>query len=187
VAISRRRHAVSAAAAVDGPRTGASSFQEVCSDCSQSLLPFFSCYILSNCFVEMHCLSPHCLSCGTRRTLAVVSGALIAGGALAYARSNQSRRRRRSEANHGSEASELATNGDGLSQNGRLAATKQKKSGLKSLHFLTAILLKKIGPSGTRFLLGLVLTAVSSTIFYDECILLLELLACHNSQVFPMS
>lgn len=134
----------------------------------------------------MQCLPPHCLSCGTRRTLAVVSGALIAGGALAYARSSQSQRRRRSEANYGSEASELATKGDGLSQNGRLAATKRKMSGLKSLHFLTAILLKKIGPNGTRFLLGLVLTAVSSTIFYD-CILLLELVACHNSQVIPMS
>ncbi|VAH78615.1 unnamed protein product [Triticum turgidum subsp. durum] len=98
-----------------------------------------------------------------RRTLAVVSGALIAGGALAYARSSQSQRRRRSEANYGSEASELATKGDGLSQNGRLAATKRKMSGLKSLHFLTAILLKKIGPNGTRFLLGLVLTAVLRT------------------------
>ncbi|KAF7037259.1 hypothetical protein CFC21_047679 [Triticum aestivum] len=98
-----------------------------------------------------------------RRTLDVVSGALIAGGALAYARSSQSQQRRRSEANYGSEASELATKGDGLSQNGRLAATKRKKSGLKSLHFLTAILLKKIGPNGTRFLLGLVLTAVLRT------------------------
>ncbi|RLM98140.1 hypothetical protein C2845_PM06G09630 [Panicum miliaceum] len=93
-----------------------------------------------------------------RRTLAVVSGALIAGGALAYARSSQSQRRRRSEAG---EASALATNGDGLSQSGRLAVTRQKKSGLKSLHFLTAILLKKIGPNGTRYLLGLILTATS--------------------------
>lgn len=131
---------------------------------------FFSCHS-SQLRRGMRCLSPYRLSCGIRRTLAVVSGALIAGGALAYARSSQSQRSRRSEANYGSEASELATNGDGLSQNCRLAATKQKKSGLKSLHFLTAILLKKIGPNGTRYLLGLVLTAVSSTIFYDECIL----------------
>ncbi|RLN30392.1 ABC transporter D family member 1 [Panicum miliaceum] len=95
-----------------------------------------------------------------RRTLAVVSGALIAGGALAYARSSQSQWKRRSEAG---EASALATNGDGLSQSGRLAATRQTKSGLKSLHFLTAILLKKIGPNGTRYLLGLILTAVLRT------------------------
>ncbi|KAG2615837.1 hypothetical protein PVAP13_3NG049812 [Panicum virgatum] len=95
-----------------------------------------------------------------RRTLAVVSGALIAGGALAYARSSQSQRKRRSVAG---EASALATNGDGLSQSGRLAVTRQKKSGLKSLHFLTAILLKKIGPNGTRYLLGLILTAVLRT------------------------
>jgi len=95
-----------------------------------------------------------------RRTLAVVSGALIAGGALAYARSSQSQLKRRSGAG---EASALATNGDGLSQSGRLAVTRQKKSGLKSLHFLTAILLKKIGPNGTRYLLGLILTAVLRT------------------------
>ena len=99
----------------------------------------------------------------TRRTLAVVSGAVLAGGALAYARSSQSQRRRRSEANHGGEASALATNGDGAG--GGLAAAKKKRSGLKSLHFLAAILLKKIGPSGTRYLLGLVLTAVGSAIF----------------------
>ncbi|XP_066356803.1 ABC transporter D family member 1-like [Miscanthus floridulus] len=96
-----------------------------------------------------------------RRTLAVVSGAVLAGGALAYARSSQSQRRRRSEANHCGEASALATNGDGAG--GGLAAAKQKRSGLKSLHFLAAILLKKIGPSGTRYLLGLVLTAVLRT------------------------
>ena len=163
MAISRRRHAVSAAAAADGPRTGASGFQEVWSNCSQSL-PLFFIAILSNCVVKMQCLFPHRLSCGIRRTLAVVSGALIAGGALAYARSSQSQRKRRSVAG---EASALATNGDGLSQSGRLAVTRQKKSGLKSLHFLTAILLKKIGPNGTRYLLGLILTAVSSVIFCD--------------------
>nr|CAB3463584.1 unnamed protein product [Digitaria exilis] len=98
-----------------------------------------------------------------RRTLAVVSGALIAGGALVYARSSQSRRRRRPGTNYGSEASALATNGDGLSQNGRLYAARHKKSALESLHFLTSILLKKIGPNGTRYLLGLILTSVLRT------------------------
>jgi hypothetical protein len=44
---------------------------------------------------------------------------------------------------------------------GRVAASKRRKSALKSLHFLAAILLKKIGPNGTRYLLGLMLTAVS--------------------------
>jgi len=130
---------------------------------AHKVCPFFIA-ILSNCVVKMQCLFPHRLSCGIRRTLAVVSGALIAGGALAYARSSQSQLKRRSGAG---EASALATNGDGLSQSGRLAVTRQKKSGLKSLHFLTAILLKKIGPNGTRYLLGLILTAVSSVIFCD--------------------
>lgn len=127
--------------------------------------------VLPNCAVRAFVSSPSSQSlCAqpTRRTLAVVSGAVLAGGALAYARSSQSRRRRRTEANRGGEAGALAANGDGLSQNGAgggLVAAKQRRSGLKSLHFLAAILLKKIGPSGTRYLLGLVLTAVGSAIF----------------------
>uniref|UniRef100_A0A0E0KXK4 ABC transporter domain-containing protein n=1 Tax=Oryza punctata TaxID=4537 RepID=A0A0E0KXK4_ORYPU len=102
-----------------------------------------------------------------RKTLAVVSGALLAGGALAYARSSQGQRRRRSEENHGDDATgTLARNGDRMGQNGvdgRLVGTKRRKGGLRSLHFLAAILLKKIGPNGTRYLLGLTLTAVLRT------------------------
>uniref|UniRef100_A0A0D9WBV5 ABC transporter domain-containing protein n=1 Tax=Leersia perrieri TaxID=77586 RepID=A0A0D9WBV5_9ORYZ len=101
-----------------------------------------------------------------KKTLAVVSGALLAGGALAYARSSHGQRRRRSEDNFGDDASALARNGDGTGQNGvdgRLTGTKRKKSGLRSLHFLAAILLKKIGPNGTRYLVGLMLTAVLRT------------------------
>lgn len=100
-----------------------------------------------------------------RRTLAVVSGALLAGGALAYARSSQQPRRRRSEPNSSKDAGALSTNEQMLSRDGTLVGTKQKKSGLKSLQFLTAILLKKIGPNGTRLLLGLILTSVSSSFF----------------------
>ncbi|KAK3140985.1 hypothetical protein QOZ80_5AG0408580 [Eleusine coracana subsp. coracana] len=101
-----------------------------------------------------------------RRTLAVVSGALLAGGALAYARSSQRPRRRPSQPNCSKGASALPTNGHELSQNtvnNTLVGAKQKKSGLKSLQFLTAILLKKIGPNGTRFLLGLIVTSVLRT------------------------
>ncbi|XP_006653954.1 ABC transporter D family member 1 [Oryza brachyantha] len=101
-----------------------------------------------------------------RKTLAVVSGALLAGGALAYARSSQGQRRRRSEENYGDDASALARNGDRTAQNGvdgRLAGTKRRKGSLRSLHFLAAILLKKIGPNGTRYLIGLMLTAVLRT------------------------
>ncbi|KQK08073.1 ABC transporter D family member 1 [Brachypodium distachyon] len=100
-----------------------------------------------------------------RRTLAVVSGALVAGGALAYARSARGRRRR-SGSEGGDDGDALARNGGRLGQNGvdgRLAGTKRRKSALKSLHFLAAILLKKIGPNGTRYLLGLMLTAVLRT------------------------
>ena len=102
-----------------------------------------------------------------RRTLAVVSGALVAGGALAYARSGRGQRRRSTEAANGGDA--LARNGERLGHSGtdgRVAGTKRRKSALKSLHFLAAILLKKIGPNGTRYLLGLILTAVSFEIFW---------------------
>lgn len=108
--------------------------------------------------------------CGNRKTLAVVSGALLAGGALAYARSSQGQRRRRSEGDDATTA--LARNGDRMGQNGvdgRLAGTKRRKGGLRSLHFLAAILLKKIGPNGTRYLLGLTLTAVISAILCCCC------------------
>jgi hypothetical protein len=98
-----------------------------------------------------------------RRTLAVVSGALVAGGALAYARSG--RRRRPEAATNGDGGGDaLGRNGERLGhggRDGRVAGTKRRKSALKSLHFLAAILLKKIGPNGTRYLLGLMLTAVS--------------------------
>jgi hypothetical protein len=94
---------------------------------------------------------------------------VLAGGALAYAHSSQShRRRRRPEASRSGGAGALAANGDGFSRNGAgggLASADQRRSGLKSLHFLATILLKKIGPSGTRYLLCLVLTLVGSTIF----------------------
>ncbi|KAI5004539.1 hypothetical protein ZWY2020_031782 [Hordeum vulgare] len=103
--------------------------------------------------------------CARTRTLAVVSGALVVGGALAYARSGRGQRRRgrpEAAANDGDDA--LGRNGERLGHNGtdgRLAGTtKRRKSTLKSLHFLAAIMLKKIGPSGTRYLLGLMLTTV---------------------------
>lgn len=99
-----------------------------------------------------------------RRTLAVVSGALLAGGTLAYAQS--SRRRKHREENHCNDGNAHARSKESISQNGvdgKVVKTRKKKNLLKSLHFLAAILLKKIGPSGTNYLLGLMLTAVSAT------------------------
>jgi hypothetical protein len=93
-----------------------------------------------------------------RRTIAIVSGALLAGGTLAYA---QSGRRRNSH----SDSKVHTGNGEQIHQNGldgKLVKTRKKKNGLKSLHFLAAILLKKLGPNGTNYLLGLMITAVSS-------------------------
>ncbi|ONM34279.1 ABC transporter D family member 1 [Zea mays] len=99
-----------------------------------------------------------------RRTLAIVSGAVLAGGALAYAQSG--RWKKHQEANSCSDANSHSSNNGRTSQNGidgKLVKTRKKKSGLKSLHFLAAILLKKIGPNGTNYLIGLILTAVLRT------------------------
>ncbi|CAM0885411.1 unnamed protein product [Alopecurus aequalis] len=99
-----------------------------------------------------------------RRTLAVVSGALLAGGTLAYAQS--SRRRRHQEKDSFTDANGHTTSKDSTSQNGvdgKMVKPRKKKNLLKSLHFLAAILLKKIGPNGTNYLLGLMLTAVLRT------------------------
>ncbi|KAL6853964.1 hypothetical protein ACP4OV_019993 [Aristida adscensionis] len=99
-----------------------------------------------------------------RRTLAIVSGALLAGGTLAYAQSG--RRRKHQDANSCSDTNGQITNKERVGQNGvdgKLVKTRKKKSGLKSLHFLAAILLKKLGPNGTNYLLGMILTAVLRT------------------------
>ncbi|VAH86059.1 unnamed protein product [Triticum turgidum subsp. durum] len=99
-----------------------------------------------------------------RRTLAVVSGALLAGGTLAYAQSG--RRRKHREENHSNDGNVHSRSKENISQNGvdgKVVKPRKKKNLLKSLHFLAAILLKKIGPSGTNYLLGLMLTAVLRT------------------------
>jgi hypothetical protein len=100
-----------------------------------------------------------------RRTLAVVSGALIAGGTLAYTQSG--RWKKQQIGNSCSDGNAHAGARDRIGQNGtdgNLVKPRKKKSGLKSLHFLAAILLKKIGPNGSNYLLGLIMTAVSYTV-----------------------
>uniref|UniRef100_A0A0E0JU24 ABC transporter domain-containing protein n=1 Tax=Oryza punctata TaxID=4537 RepID=A0A0E0JU24_ORYPU len=99
-----------------------------------------------------------------RRTLAVVSGALLAGGTLAYAQS--ARRQKRQEEYSHNDGNTQTTSNQSICQNGvdgKLVKTRKKKNGLKSLQFLVAILLKKIGPNGTNHLLGLMITAVLRT------------------------
>jgi len=97
-----------------------------------------------------------------RRTLAVVSGALIAGGTLAYTQSGRWKRQQKTN----SSSNGNAHTKDRIGHNGtdaKLVKPRKKKSGLKSLHFLAAILLKKIGPNGSNYLLGLIITAVLRT------------------------
>jgi len=99
-----------------------------------------------------------------RRTLAVVSGALIAGGTLAYTQSGRwKRQQKENSCTNGNAHTKHRIGHDGT--DGKLVKPRKKKSGLKSLHFLAAILLKKIGPNGSNYLLGLIITAVSYAAF----------------------
>ncbi|OAY82490.1 ABC transporter D family member 1 [Ananas comosus] len=100
-----------------------------------------------------------------RRTVALVSGALLAGGTLAYMQSRH--HKRSSRPNSSNDVSAPGINEDSLNQNGvdskPIRAARRKKSGLRSLHVLAAILLKQIGPMGMRCLLSLVTTVVLRT------------------------
>ena len=99
-----------------------------------------------------------------RKTLAAVSGALIAGGTLAYTQSGRwKRQQKENSCTNGNAHTKHRIGHDGT--DGKLVKPRKKKSGLKSLHFLAAILLKKIGPNGSNYLLGLIITAVSYAAF----------------------
>ncbi|XP_072974928.1 ABC transporter D family member 1 [Typha angustifolia] len=100
-----------------------------------------------------------------RRTFALVSTALLAGGTIAYMQSRQHKRSARQESSNGLCATD---NGEeSLSQNGiegkSVRATKQRRGGLRSLHVLAAILLKQMGPMGMRNLVALGATVVLRT------------------------
>ncbi|KAL0908268.1 hypothetical protein M5K25_022756 [Dendrobium thyrsiflorum] len=94
-----------------------------------------------------------------RRTLALVAGVMVTGGTAVYMQSRITKSKR--------DRSKSSINVTGhLSQNGvddEAAKILRKRSGLRSLHILTAILLSKIGTTGLRTLVGLVTTAVLRT------------------------
>ncbi|PKU87241.1 ABC transporter D family member 1 [Dendrobium catenatum] len=99
------------------------------------------------------------LSVSVRRTLALVAGVMVTGGTAVYMQSRITKSKR--------DRSKSSINVTGhLSQNGvddkAAKILRKKRSGLRSLHILTAILLSKIGPTGLRTLVGLVTTADAS-------------------------
>ncbi|XP_077248712.1 ABC transporter D family member 1-like [Tasmannia lanceolata] len=89
-----------------------------------------------------------------RRTLAVATSVLVAGGTAAFI---QSRFRNRFIRPDGSENHVV------LANNKEKSRTRTKKGGLKSLQILAAILLSRMGQMGTRNLLALVAIAVLRT------------------------
>lgn len=97
-----------------------------------------------------------------RRTLALVTGVTVTAGAALYMQSriNKAKCNRPENPNTFVQGGSLCLNGADDNEAKKL---KRKKSGLRSLHVLTAILISKIGPLGLRTLLGLVTTAVLRT------------------------
>lgn len=98
-----------------------------------------------------------------RRTLAIVTGVLVAGGTVAYVQLHLRSRSMRSDSSVSHPASGVSK--DNLIQNGvnvnSIKKATLKRGGLRSLHVLSAILLSQMGPMGMRNLLALVVTAVS--------------------------
>ncbi|KAJ3698082.1 hypothetical protein LUZ61_001787 [Rhynchospora tenuis] len=93
-----------------------------------------------------------------RRTLALVSGAVLAGSTVAYMQSRyRTKAQWRDPSNHA-----LVPGNDSI-QDGRLTSTRRKKRGLKSLHILAAILLKRIGQKGMLNLFSLAVAAALRT------------------------
>ncbi|XP_042485644.1 ABC transporter D family member 1 [Macadamia integrifolia] len=93
-----------------------------------------------------------------RRTLALATSILVAGGTAAYMRSRlQSRRGKPGSSNHYSEAAINKEKSSEVDANDKVVKkTRLKKGGLRSLKVLTAILLSRMGQRGARDLLALV-------------------------------
>ncbi|KAJ3683851.1 hypothetical protein LUZ60_014078 [Juncus effusus] len=101
-----------------------------------------------------------------RKALAIVSGAILAGGTVAYMKSrHRSKSRPQDSSNHsvtpGSESSSLNQNGGTTDE--KSSRKKKKGGGLKSLHVLASILLKRIDRNGMLNLLSLAVAAAIRT------------------------
>ncbi|KAG1328078.1 hypothetical protein COCNU_01G020120 [Cocos nucifera] len=100
-----------------------------------------------------------------RRTFAVVTSVLVAGGTVAYVQLRLRSRSMRSDSSVSHSASGVSK--ENFIQNGvnvnsiKRASATLKSGGLRSLHVLSAILLSQVGPVGMRNLLALVVTASS--------------------------
>ncbi|KAK1316472.1 ABC transporter D family member 1 [Acorus calamus] len=95
-----------------------------------------------------------------RRTLAVVTGVLVAGGTAAYMRN---RFIKSDTSGHDSEPLNNNEKTRQLTPDVNLIKNKKKRGGLRSLQILAAILLSKMGQRGTRNIMALVAIVVLRT------------------------
>ncbi|XVF15175.1 hypothetical protein REPUB_Repub09cG0127800 [Reevesia pubescens] len=98
-----------------------------------------------------------------RKTLLLASGVVVAGGAAAYLQSRFSSKKPDSYGHYNGVRDNRENSGEALRKNNNVKGTTQKKSGLKSLQVLAAILLSGMGQIGARDLLALVGIVVLKT------------------------
>lgn len=106
-----------------------------------------------------------CLMCINRKTLAIATGVLVAGGAAAYMQSKflkQNIRSTHSDDQNGHREDNMPMNGENKSSKKAKIIAGKQKGRLRSLHVLTALLLSRMGQIGAGNLLSLVAISVSS-------------------------
>ncbi|KAK6258893.1 hypothetical protein SCA6_013367 [Theobroma cacao] len=98
-----------------------------------------------------------------RKALLLASGIVVAGGAAAYVQSRFSSKKPNSYCHYNGDRDNRENSDEVVKNNNNVKGTTQKKSGLKSLQVLAAILLSEMGQIGARDLLALVGIAVLRT------------------------
>lgn len=111
--------------------------------------------------VRIHIASFLNLYLSYRKSLLLASGILVAGGAAAYMQSRFSHKQRGSFGNFNGSCSSTEVSENDNPNPTVYNGMRQKKTPLRSLQVLAAILLSQIGRRGTRDLLALVSVVVS--------------------------
>lgn len=96
-----------------------------------------------------------------RKAVLLASGIMVAGGTAAYLQSRFSSKKPYSYGHSNGVQDDRENSYEVLKRNNNLKGTTRKRGGLKSLQVLTAILLSKMGQTGTRDLLALLGIVVS--------------------------
>lgn len=100
----------------------------------------------------------------------LASGIVVAGGAAAYVQSRFSSKKPNSYCHYNGDRDNRENSDEVVKNNNNVKGTTQKKSGLKSLQVLAAILLSEMGQIGARDLLALVGIAVRLFVYFKHTV-----------------